>query len=163
MRADHGKNSSGLLSAALLAIVVSLTGVAGAVKLAETAVNLGPGVGDIISFDTKTRMPGDMNSQVVMARAGGGECMLDLDTLHRDGGSLIVEARVPSNPPAYQVHWAGKHSSGGQYNCGTSAELTVEGSNLDMLAMAAGGWGPTHRPLIDMSFLGWGGRQERTN
>ncbi|HEY1931943.1 MAG TPA: hypothetical protein VGG99_08030 [Acetobacteraceae bacterium] len=163
MRADHGKNSSGLLSGALLAIVISLTGVAGAVKIAQSAVNLGPGVGDIISFDTKAKMPGDMNSQVVVARDGSGECMLDLDTLHREGGSLIVEARVPANPPAYRVHWAGNQSSTSQYNCGTSAELTVDGTNLDMLAMAAGGWGPTHQPLIRLSLLDWGSRKDGTD
>jgi hypothetical protein len=156
MRADHGKNSSGLLSGALLAIVISLTGVAGAVKIAETAVNLGPGVGDIISFDTMAKMPGDLDSQVVAAQSGGRECMLDLGTLHRDGGSLIVEARVPGNQPAYQVHWAGKQSSASQYNCGSSAELTVDATNLNLLAMAAGGWGPTHYPLISLSFLDWG-------
>ncbi len=158
MRADHGNNSSGLLTAALLAVVVSLTGVAGAVKLAQTAVNLGPAVGDEISFDTKAVMPGDMQSQTVLAREGDGECMLDLDTLHSTGGSLIIEARMPSNPASYQVHWAGKQSSSGQYNCGSSADLTLDESNLDVLAMAAGGWGPIHQPLIHLSLPAWGGR-----
>jgi hypothetical protein len=158
MRADHGKTSSGLLTAALLAIVVSLIGVAGVVKLAQTAVNLGPDVGDVISFDTKAVMPGDMQSQTVLARDRDGECMLDLDTLHNTGGSLIIEARVAGKPALYQVHWAGKQSSPGQYNCGSSAELTLDDSNLDMLAMAAGGWGPIHQPLIHLSFPAWGGR-----
>lgn len=158
MRADHGKTSSGLLTASLLAIVVSLTGVAGAVKLAQTAVNLAPGVGDMISFDTKADLSGDMQSQTVLAHDGERECMLDLDTLHKTGGSLIVEARTPSNPALYQVHWAGKQSSLGQYDCGSSAELTLDNANLALLAVAAGGWGPIHQPLFNVSFPAWGGR-----
>jgi hypothetical protein len=158
MRADHGKTSSGLLTAALVAVVVSLTGVAGVVKLAQTAVNLGPIVGDVITFDKKAVMPDDMQSQTVLARDAGGECMLDLDTLHNTGGSLIIEARVPGNPASYQVHWAGQQTSPGQYNCGSSAELTLDNSNLDMLAMAAGGWGPVHQPLVHLPFPSWGGR-----
>jgi hypothetical protein len=158
MRADHGKTPSGLLPAALLAIVASLTGVAGAVKLAQTAVNWGPGVGDMISFDPSAVMSDDLQPQTVVARNGERECMLDLDTLHKRGGSLVIETRVPGNPPRYQVHWAGKRSSPGQYDCGTSAELTLDSANLDMLAMAAGGWGPMHQPLIHVSFPAWAGR-----
>jgi len=158
MRADHGKTSSGLLTAALLAIVASLTGVAGAVKLAQTAVNWGPGVGDMISFDPRAVMSEDLQPQTVLARNGERECVLDLSTLHKTGGSLVIEARVPGSPPRYQVHWAGKQSSADQYDCGASAELTLDSANLDMLAMAAGGWGPRHRPLIDVSLPAWAGR-----
>lgn len=158
MRADHGKTSGGLLTAALLAVVASLTGVAGAVKLAQTAVSLAPSVGDMISFDPKAVMSDDMQSATVLARKGEGECMLDLDTLHKTGGSLVVEARLPGNPARYEVHWAGKHSSRGQYDCGTSAELTLDYENLDILAMAAGGWGPMHQPLLQVSFPDWAGR-----
>lgn len=163
MRADHGKNSSGLWSAALLAVIVSLTGVAGAVKLAETAVNLGPGVGDMISFDAQPTKSADFASQTVLARNGDAECMLDLDTLHRSGGSLIIEARTPGKPASYRVHWAGKQSSTGQYNCGRSAELTLDEANLDMLAMAAGGWGPIHQPLIQLSFAAWSTGKQRAD
>jgi hypothetical protein len=154
VRADHGKTSSGLLTTALLVVVVSLTGVAGAVKLVRIAVNLAPGVGDIISFDAKSATPADTESQTVLAHDASGECMLDLGTLHRTGGSLIIETRVPGNPASYTVHWAGKQSSAGQHNCGTSAELTLNDSSLDMLAMAAGGWGPIHQPLIPLLFAG---------
>lgn len=158
MRADHGKTSSGLLTAALLAIVASLTGVAGAVKLAETAVDFAPGVGDMISFDPKAVMSDDLQSQTVIAHNGARDCMLALDTLHKTGGSLVVEARVPGNPPWYQVRWAGRQSSPDEYDCGTSAELTLDSANLDVLAMAAGGWGPTHEPLIHLSLPAWAGR-----
>ena len=158
MRADHGKSSSGLLTLALLAIVASLTGVAGAVKLAQTAVNWAPGVGDMISFDPGAVMPDDLQPQTVLARNGERECMLDLNTLHKTGGSLVIETRVPGNPLRYQVHWAGRQSSRDQYDCGTSAELTLDSANLDMLAMAAGGWGPMHQALIHVSFPAWAGR-----
>ncbi len=158
MRADHGKTSSGLLTAALLAVVASLTGVAGAVRLAQTAVSLAPGVGDMISFDPKAVMSDDMQSATVLARKGEADCMLDLDTLHKTGGSLVIEARLPGNPARYRVHWAGTQSSPGRYDCGASSELTLDYENLDILAMAAGGWGPTHQPMIHMSFPAWAGR-----
>ena len=158
MRAHRGNTSSGLLTAALLAIVASLTGVAGAVKLAQTAVNWAPGVGDMISFDPRAAMSDDLQRQTVLARNAERECMLDLDTLHKTGGSLVIEARMPGNPPRYQVRWAGTQSSPDQYDCGASAELTLDSANLDTLAMAAGGWGPTHQPLIHVSFPTGAGR-----
>jgi len=158
MRADHGKTSSGLLTAALLAIAASLTGVAGAVKLVQIAANWAPGVGDMISFDPRAVMSEDLQQQTVLARNAERECVLDLDTLHKTGGSLVIEARVPGNSLPYQVHWAGKQSSSDQYDCGTSADLTLDSANLDMLAMAAGGWGPMHQPLIHLSFPAWVGR-----
>ena len=90
-----------------------------------------------------------------------GECILDLEMLHQNGGSLIVEARVPGTSPAYRVHWAGKASSTSQFNCGSSAELTLDDTNLDLLAMAAGGWGAVHQPLLNVSFLNLGGGKNR--
>lgn len=144
MRTDHGKPSNGMLTASLTAVAVALAGLAGAVTLAETAKGLGPDVGDIISFDTRAGMPGDVLSQTVWARNGGRECILDVDTLHDTGGSLIVEARVPGDDPAYRVHWAGRRSSPGRQDCGRAAELTLDDTNLDVLALAAGGWGPVH-------------------
>jgi hypothetical protein len=36
--------------------------------------------------------------------------------------------------------------------------LTLDSANLGMLAMAAGGWGPMHQPLIHVSFPAWAGQ-----
>ena len=145
MRAS-GQNSNGLMTAALLAIVVSLVGLAGAVKIAQTAVALGPNVGDIVQFDPRGFMPVDSQTQIAVTRPDAGACTLDVETIHANGGSLIVEQRYPTDGnPHYRVHWAGKRTAAGTDNCGQEAEFTLDNANLDMLAMAAGGWGVHHK------------------
>ena len=156
MRAHHEK-SSGLLSAALLAVVVSLTGLAGAVKIAQTAVALGPSVGDVIRFDPNGRMPVDISTQIDARRVNASGCVLDMDTIHQTGGSLVIEERLPGAPdtPRYRVHWAGSRTAAGDRNCGRQADLMLDDSNLDVLAMAAGGWGASHKHIQPSDM--WGG------
>jgi len=145
MRA-HDDKSTGLLPAALLAVVVALVGLAGAVKIAQTAVDLGPAVGDIVQFDPKGYLPVDVHTQVTATRADATGCVLDLEAIHRYGGSLIVEQRYPGNADRrYRVHWAGRQSAAGAADCGRDADLMLDDSNLDLLAMAAGGWGVGHK------------------
>lgn len=142
----HDHKTSGLLPAALLAVVVALVGLAGAVKIARTAVDLGPAVGDIVQFDPQGYLPVDMHTQVTAARADASGCVLDLEAIHRLGGSLIVEQRYPGSEAArYRVHWAGRGSAQGASDCGRDADLILDDTNLDLLAMAAGGWGVTHK------------------
>ncbi|HTW71125.1 MAG TPA: hypothetical protein VME47_14640, partial [Acetobacteraceae bacterium] len=146
MRA-HDDKSSGLLSAALLAAVVSLAGLAGAVKIAQTAVAFGPAVGDVIRFDPNSRMPVDESTQIDAKQSNARGCVLDMDTIHRSGGSLVIEERLPgaADTPRYVVHWAGSRTAAGAHNCGRQADLMLDDSNLDVLAMAAGGWGASHK------------------
>jgi len=161
MRARDDK-SQGLLSAALLAIVVSLGGLAGAVKIAQTAVALGPGVGDVVRFDPSGRMPVDVSTQITANRVNAPNCTLDLDVIHRSGGSLIIEARLPggADMARYRVHWAGIRSASGATNCGRQADLMLDDSNLDMLAMAAGGWGAGHKRFEPTDL--WGSNEAGT-
>ena len=56
------------------------------------------------------------------------------------GGSLVVEARRLSRPPVYSVHWAGGNTDGGTDDCGTSADLVLERTELMRLANVAGGF-----------------------
>jgi hypothetical protein len=145
MRARDDK-SAGLIHAALLAVVVALVGVAGAVKIAQSASELGPAVGDIVQFDPKGYIPLDVRTRIAATRADASACTLDLDTIHRAGGSLIVEQRLPADDARlYRVHWAGQRSASGAADCGANADLTLDDANLDMLAMAAGGWGVGHK------------------
>jgi hypothetical protein len=44
---------------------------------------------------------------IAVSRPGQYGCILNLDTLHRTGGSLIVEARLAHPAPAFRLHWAG--------------------------------------------------------
>lgn len=145
MRAHHDDKPTGLLPAALLAVVVALVGLAGAVRIARTAVELGPAVGDIVQFDPRSYLPVDVHTQVAATRADTTACMLDLETIHGNGGSLIVEQRyIGDGGPSFRVHWAGERTSQGGTDCGRAADLMLDDANLDLLAMAAGGWGVAH-------------------
>jgi hypothetical protein len=147
MRA-HDDKSTGLFPAALLAVVVALVGLAGAVKIARTAVDFGPAVGDIVQFDPLGYMPLDIHTQVAAARADANGCLLDLESIHRRGGSLIVEQRyLGDGNHRYRVHWAGQSSAEGASDCGHEADLTLDDTNLNLLAMAAGGWGVGHKQV----------------
>ena len=142
----NNERSNGLLPGALLAIVVALVGLAGAVKLARTAADFGPAVGDIITFNPQNYLPRDLHTDVVAQRVRQSDCTLNLEAIHRDGGSLIIEERHAGDGSRYRVHWAGVRSTAGDDNCGAQADLLLDDTNLDMLAMAAGGWGagPKH-------------------
>jgi hypothetical protein len=141
MRASDEK-SGGLITAGLLAVVVSLVGLAGAVRIAQTAVAFGPNVGDIVQFDPRTYMPVDAQTEIVATRPDAGTCTLDVATIHANGGSIIVEQRYRAGDNShYLVHWAGKRTAAGAGDCGEQANLKLDDANLDMLAMAAGGWG----------------------
>jgi hypothetical protein len=150
MRAHHDDDkSTGLVPAALLAVVVALVGLAGAVKMARTVVELGPAVGDIVQFDPHHFMPVDAHTQIAAQRINAGDCVLDLGAIHRGGGSLIVEQRyVNGGDSRYRVHWAGRESAVGSADCGREADLMLGNTNLDLLAMAAGGWGVEHKQVL---------------
>ncbi len=163
MRA-HDDKSTGLLPAALLAVVVALVGLAGAVKIARTAVDFGPAVGDIVQFDPQGYLPLDMHTQVAATRADASGCVLDLEAIHRNGGSLVVEQRYRGDgSPRYRVHWAGQRSAEGTADCGREADLMLDDTNLDLLAMAAGGWGVGHKHVAPSDlWSGDGNRSTRT-
>ena len=148
MRA-HDDKSPGLLPAALLAVVVALVGLAGAVKIARTAVTLGPGVGDIVQFDPKGYMPLDIHTQVDATRADASGCVLDLEAIHRTGGSLIVEQRYPGdgNPALPGALGWPRGAPMAPPTAAGDADLVLDDSNLDLLAMAAGGWGVGHKHI----------------
>jgi hypothetical protein len=159
MRA-HDDKSHGLLPAALLAVVVALVGLAGAVRIARTAVELGPAVGDIVQFEPQGYMPLDTKTQVTAARLDTTGCVLDLAAIHRNGGSLVVEQRyLGDGNPRYRVHWAGGRSAEGAADCGREADLMLDDTNLDLLAMAAGGWGVGHKHVATSDI--WSGDGDR--
>ena len=151
----HDSKSPGLFPAALLAVVVALAGLAGAVKIARTAADLRPTVGDIVQFDPSGFMPLDIHTQVAAARDDASACVLDLEAIHRRGGSLVVEQRYLGDGNArYRVHWAGQRSAEGAADCGRDADLVLDDTNLDLLAMAAGGWGVGHKHVSSSDVWG---------
>jgi len=44
----------------------------------------------------------------------------------------------------YRAHWAGGHTDRGGGDCGVSADLTLQLSQVRTLARIAGGWGMNH-------------------
>jgi len=162
MQAHDDEKPTGLLPAALLAVVVTLVGLAGAVKIARTAVAFGPAVGDIVQFDPQASLPVDLRTQISATRVDATGCVLEIAAIHRYGGSLVVEQRYPGDgDPLYRVHWAGQRSAGGAGDCGRDADLMLDNSNLDLLAMAAGGWGVGHKNLEPSDLFSSGTPTER--
>jgi hypothetical protein len=118
--------------------------VVGTVGLIQQAGEMGPKVGDIITFDPLDQISRSMFVPIAAIPAGntpGVACALDARVMHANGGSVIVEARAPSSSFGYRVHWSGVHSSNDAADCGATADLLVNLDDLEMLAMAAGGFG----------------------
>ncbi len=67
-------------------------------------------------------------------------CVLSPGVMARAGGSLVIEARRMSRPPAFQVHWAGGRTDNGAADCGSAADLLLERTDVMRLANAAGGF-----------------------
>ena len=146
MQAKHHE-TAGLVTTAVLAVVVALVGLGGAIRLAQTAADFGPQVGDILSFDPGHKLTYDDPPRITVERAGLPACELDIRTMHRLGGSLVIEARSPMPNRIYTLQWAGRHSSTGPADCGASAELRLSQDNLDVLALAVGGYGVSQDQL----------------
>ena len=155
MQAKHHE-SKGLFTAVVLGVLVALVGLGGAIKLAQSAAELGPQVGDMVTFEPGRHIPHDTLPQVTAGRNGQPDCVLDLGVIRRFGGSLVIETRTPRPDRAYRVHWAGLRSSDGTGNCGGSAELMLSDDKLEELAIAAGGYGVSHKQLVPVSL--WSSR-----
>lgn len=151
MQARH-PDTRGLITTAVLAALLALVGVGGAIRLAQSAAQLGPDVGDMLAFRPGHVTPGLAPSTMLVQRDGQPACRIDLDTLRQLGGSMVIESRTPGPPRLYHAHWAGRHSSGDPQDCGPSAELQLTDEQMEILAMAAGGYGLRHGPS---SVLGW--------
>jgi hypothetical protein len=71
--------------------------------------------------------------------------------MHAGGGSVVIEARLPQTGSGYRVHWAGARSSEDPGNCGASADLMLSQADIEVLALAAGGYGVSSKRLIPHS------------
>ena len=133
-----------------------LTLVAGALATATTGLSvfaqlneLGPIVGNVLVFNRSDvmadwwRVKAAIDDRAFASWQSGTPvrtCNLRSSAMVAGGGSLVVEARRMSSPPVYRVHSAGKYTSHGLNNCGTSADLVVSRSDLMRLADVAGGF-----------------------
>lgn len=143
MRANDS-NSSGAGSVLLGIVAIALAGMVGTIGLIHQVGELGPKVGDIVSFDPLDPISRDMHARLPAMAADdkpGVACVLDVRAMHANGGSVIIEAREPQTSFGYRVHWAGARSSDDGTDCGSSADLFVSLEDVEVLAMAAGGYG----------------------
>lgn len=126
----------------IMAIVITagLALTAGLVRLVDT---LAPQIGDIIAFQA-TPIPA-VNTPSFTARRviapDSAPCMLDVETIQKSGGSLMVETSQFQPGRLFQVHWAGTRTSNSDDDCGSSADLLLNPNQIAALVFAAGGKG----------------------
>jgi hypothetical protein len=99
-----------------------------------------PRIGDIVSFAVPPGKPVEGEARLTVLRPGQLGCILDLNIMRNSGGSIVVEGEVGSSPGRFQAHWAGVRTAADIGNCGASADLILDNSDLDILASAAGGY-----------------------
>ena len=95
MQAKDGK-SNNIQTALLGMAVLALAATVGTVGLLRQVGELGPKVGDIVTFDPLRQSYGDMTAQIAAVPTNAGPdatCMLDLGAMHAAGGSIVIEAR----------------------------------------------------------------------
>jgi len=147
MRSED-QNTSGIAGPVLLAAAMTLLSVLGAVDLVRAVAALGPGVGDVITFESGQGAALDMDARLDVVRTDQTACQLDVAAIGRAGGSLVVEQRQPGQPRLYQAHWSGPGTSPNGADCGQSADLLLKDADMEVLAMAAGGYGLERKTAV---------------
>jgi hypothetical protein len=132
-------------SALLGCVVGALLASSVAVVSAARTLELGPKVGDILVFRPGLQVSADWDfAATTMGSDLPVSCTLKPVIMASGGGSLVVEERL-DHPRAFRVHWAGGHTTSGASDCGTTADLTVSGPDLQLLTNAVGGAGVERR------------------
>jgi hypothetical protein len=127
-------------------IVVAIIATAGILLIASLlrAADRGAAqTGDIIAFPA-TQVPSVGTAAFAARRAivaGSMSCVLDVQTMQRSGGSLVVENSQFEPGRMFRVHWAGGRTSRGRDDCGSSADLLLNSNQIAALIFAAGGTG----------------------
>ncbi|HET6234988.1 MAG TPA: hypothetical protein VFE41_08490 [Acetobacteraceae bacterium] len=126
---------AGVVAAGLLMAVTIMS----AIRLQEA---LRPRNGDIIAFDpTRPPRAGELAFTVgSLGRPNATSCVLDARVMQRSGGSLVIEATWLTPTLHYRVHWIGGPTSSGTTDCGGTADLRLDPSQVVTLAVAAGGF-----------------------
>jgi hypothetical protein len=137
------------LGTALLAcLVAALLASSVAVVSAARTIDIAPKVGDILAFRVGAHVPTELDfPAVTMSDQLPVSYNLRPDVMVSAGGSLVVEERF-ENKRMYRVHWAGQHTSNGEFDCGSAADLLVSRSDLQLLTNAVGGAGVQRGPSV---------------
>jgi hypothetical protein len=149
MAADRRKTSQPpqfvlVLAAMLLAVVSGMAGIV------HQAAEFGPRVGDLVSFDPANRAPFTSDARLAAGRPQQTACVLDVATMQKSGGSLVLESRGSGPDRLYHVHWAGSPTSQEADDCGRQADLVLSRIDIDTLATAAGGFGVNHTSVLSL-------------
>jgi hypothetical protein len=107
------------------------------VRLAHTT----PHLGDIVAFAPSATAPADDGARLLVHRQDQFGCVLDLNVLRRSGGSMVLETQLSVQGNNFSVHWAGTRTSDDPGNCGSDADLILDRLDLEILSLAAGGYG----------------------
>ncbi|HEY7580069.1 MAG TPA: hypothetical protein VH855_20975 [Acetobacteraceae bacterium] len=102
-----------------------------------------PQTGDIIALPA-TRVPPVITASFAVRRAIAPDsmsCILDVETMQKSGGSLVVETSQFNPSRIFRVHWAGVQTSNNHDDCGRSADLLLNSNQIAALIFAAGGTG----------------------
>jgi hypothetical protein len=143
MRVNDSK-TNGAGTVLLSIVAIALAGMVGTIGLIHQVGELGPKVGDMVAFDPLDPISRDMHARLTAMpteNEPGVACVLDVRAMHAGGGSIVIEGREPRSGFGYRVHWAGARSSNDGADCGTSADLYINVEDVELLAMAAGGYG----------------------
>src|SRR4051812_10060790 len=117
MRVDD-QNPSGNILAPLVAGILGVLILGTTIEVVHRAANLGPKVGYMIAYHGERDVTSDPGMRLDVTRADGKACVVDLATLRRGKGSLVVEERHPAPGRFYRAHWSGGATSAGPTDCG---------------------------------------------
>jgi hypothetical protein len=132
---DH-KSNDPFVTLATLSVVamIAATSVLGMLRLVD---HFRPRVGDIIAFDASKQVSSDPEPRIAVSLPSATTCILDVHTMRKSNGSLIIEARGSDPTVRYHVHWAGGPTSAPDTNCGASANLSLSEVQFTSLKLAA--------------------------
>ncbi len=125
----------------VLAAVIGIICGVGMLELSRRVTTSAPGVGDIIAFSAEKPGAPIIEARLMADRPGRSVCILDVAAMRRTGGSLIVEEQRPGRNAVLRVHWSGPRTTADDRNCGTDTDLVLRASDMQVLALGAGGYG----------------------
>jgi hypothetical protein len=132
---DHKSNDPFVTMATLGVIaMIAATSVLGMLRLAD---RFRPQVGDIVTFNAGKKVSPDSEPRIAVILPSAASCILDVRTMRKSNGSLIIEATASDPTVSYHVHWAGGPTSATETSCGVSANLSLSEVQFISLKIAA--------------------------
>ena len=143
MTPTNDRKSVARYNAVVVMAVVITAGILLVAGLLQSADRRAAQTGDIIAFPA-TRVPSISTASFTARRAivaDSMSCTLNVQTMQKSGGSLVVETAQFKPSLIFRVHWAGERTSSDRDDCGRSADLLLNGNQISALIFAAGGTG----------------------